>query len=457
MRHVILRHIALAAVTAAATPLAAQQADSITIGAHWRPYLGCWASSSAGVVGPTVCIVPTDSAEKVDMLVVVEDSVVSRVPVTASESRVPVTRDGCSGWETARWSGDDHRLYTRGEFACDGGTPQKSSGIYALSQDDAFSRIEGVSTKNGVRVRVVNYIRLDPAAIPLEIARSLSRASALPTVAARADAASPITFRDVSAALKEVDREVVEGWIADRGQRFALTPKELRQLRTDGLPESVIDMMIAVSHPKVFTVQQGGAPVVATAPRPVREQCSMYDTACLIRYANRVNVRYDRRIDEAIMLMYGYGYGSMYLPYTRDYRNAFGYWTPYGGGYLGYAGFNGYSLGGLYGSTWLGNNGWFNNGWSNGWNNVGTPFVIVPTQPAPSAGRGTVVNGRGYTQDGGSSSGIARPSADVNGGGSYFGGGSFGGGAAGGGSSASSGASGGASAGGGDRTAKPRP
>lgn len=456
MRHVILRHVALAAaVTTAAVPLSAQQSDSITIGEHWRAYLGCWSSSSAGVIGPMMCIVPTDTAEKVEMLVVVKDSVMSRVPVAASEVRVPLMRDGCTGWETARWSGDEHRLYTRGEFTCDGGAPQKSSGIYALTQEDAFSRIEGVTTKSGVRVRVVNYIRVGPAGVPLDVARLLLRANALPTLATRADAASPITFKDVSAALKEVDREVVEGWIADRGQRFALAPKSLRQLRADGVPTSVIDMMIAVSHPKVFTVQQGGPPMVAEAPaRAVTAQCSMYDTACAMRFANRVNPRYDQRLDEAIMLMYGYGYGSMYLPYLRDYRDAFGYWMPYGGGY---GGFNGYSLGGLYGSTYLGNNGFYGNGFfNNGWTNVGTPFVIVPTQPAPSpAGRATVVNGLGYTQQGASGGDFARPSPDVNGSGYSNGSGSSNGSSTGSGSAPSAGS--GASTGGGDRTAKPRP
>ena len=456
MRHVILRHVALAAaVTTAAVPLFAQQSDSITIGEHWRAYLGCWSSSSAGVIGPMMCIVPTDTAEKVEMLVVVKDSVMSRVPVAASEVRVPLMRDGCTGWETARWSGDEHRLYTRGEFTCDGGAPQKSSGIYALTQEDAFSRIEGVTTKSGVRVRVVNHIRVGPAGVPLDVARLLLRANALPTLATRADAASPITFKDVSAALKEVDREVVEGWIADRGQRFALAPKSLRQLRADGVPTSVIDMMIAVSHPKVFTVQQGGPPMVAEAPaRAVTAQCSMYDTACAMRFANRVNPRYDQRLDEAIMLMYGYGYGSMYLPYLRDYRDAFGYWMPYGGGY---GGFNGYSLGGLYGSTYLGNNGFYGNGFfNNGWTNVGTPFVIVPTQPAPSpAGRATVVNGLGYTQQGASGGDFARPSPDVNGSGYSNGSGSSNGSSTGSGSAPSAGS--GASTGGGDRTAKPRP
>lgn len=454
MRHDILRHVALAAaVTTAALPLSAQQSDSITIGAHWRAYLGCWSSSSAGVIGPTVCIVPTDAAEQVEMLVVVNDSVMSRVPVAASEVRMPLTRDGCTGWETARWSGDEHRLYTRGEFTCDGGAPQKSSGIYALTQEDAFSRIEGVTTRSGVRVRVVNHIRVGPAGVPANVARLLLRATALPTLATRADAASPITVKDVSAALKEVDREVVEGWIADRGQRFALAPKVLRQLRADGVPTSVIDMMIAVSHPKVFTVQQGGPPMMAEAPpRAVTAQCSMYDTACAMRFANRVDPRYDRRLDEAIMLMYGYGYGSMYLPYLRDYRDAFGY---------GF-GYNGYSLGGLYGSPYLGNNGFYGNGFygngffNNGWTNVGTPFVIVPTQPAPSpAGRATVVNGLGYTQQGASGGGIARPSPAVNGSGYSGGSGSSNGSSTGSGSAPSAGS--GASTGGGERTAKPRP
>ncbi|MES3036048.1 MAG: hypothetical protein V4813_18735 [Gemmatimonadota bacterium] len=416
--------------TLVATATAQAQTERVAIDPHWRAFLGCWQSWGAGSMGPVVCLVPTESAERIEMVSLVNDSIVSRSPIITSGERTPVTRDGCTGWESGRWSADERRFFTRAEFTCDGGATQTASGIFAMTHSDAFSRIEGVKTKGATRVRAINFSWIDTVAVPSAIASRLPRFDAVPAVGARIEAAAALTIADVVEATKQVDGDVAEAWLAERGQQFDVAAKDLRALRDAGVPTSVIDMVVAVSHPRVFAIapgNQGGARPAALDPRRTR---SMNMTT---RDAVMAEMRM-MRLRSAL----SYGWGDFYDPYSGYYGR--GYFSPFG------------SWGGI--NNWYGNN-WYGNNWYGGGNGGGLysngPYVIVPQQPSsPSRTTGSVVNGSGYTQSGGSSSGIARPTPSVSSDG-YSGGSSSGGGAS------SGGSAGGASGGGGGRTAKPRP
>ncbi len=425
----------LLVATLVATSTAHAQVEKVAIDPHWRAFLGCWASSAVGSTGPTVCLVPTASADRIEMISIANDSIISRVPITTSGERTAVTRDGCTGWESGRWSEDERRFFTRAEFSCGGGATQTASGIFAMSHSDAFTRIEGVKTKGATRVRAINFIWLDTVAVPSAIAARLPRFDALPAVGARIEAAATVSTADVVEATKQVDAQVVEAWLADRGQQFDVAAKDLRALRDAGVPPNVIDMVVAVSHPRVFAIATGGQAGARPAALDPRQTRSMDPTT---RQAVLAEMRM-MRLRSAL----SYGWGDFYYPssgyYGLGYFSPFGYW------------------GGI--NNWYGNN-WYGGGYGglgSGYFVGGGPYVIVPQGPSSSQpDRGRVVNGAGYTQGGGGSSGIARPTPSVSSGG--YSSGSSGSSSSGASSSGSAGStSGGASGGSSGRTAKPRP
>ena len=96
----------------AAAQLHAQPVSSARIDPRWRAYLGCWATTSAQLPGPTVCLLPTGDPNTVEMVTVIGDSIGTTVQITATGDRVSRKKDGCTGWDLARWSSDDRRLYT---------------------------------------------------------------------------------------------------------------------------------------------------------------------------------------------------------------------------------------------------------------------------------------------------------------------------------------------------------
>lgn len=410
----------------AAAPAHGQDAQ-VAIDEHWRGYLGCWSTSVSGAPGPMVCLVPTSDRQTVDMMTIVGDSITSSTPISATGTRVQRTRDGCTGWESGRWSLDERRLYTTAEYTCADGVTQQSSGMFAMQGSDMFARIEGLKTRGGTRVRIVRFdAQNDAAIVPAAITRRLPDLNSLPMLGARAEAGAALTSADVADAAKAVDAPVVEAWLGDRQEVMVLAAKDLRALHEAGVPASVIDMLVAVSNPAVFALSTGGRPDV----RPKDP---------FARRTNAADFARSRR-EQMLMLalqdasLWGYGY------------DGFGYGMGYGRFPYGAFGFGG----GFPLSYWSPYNNFGYNGFNNGWLPGNAPYVIVPREPAAVERPIRVVNGRGYTQGGGSSGGSAQPTGSVNSSGNS-GGSSSGGSSSGGSVNTSSGGGSGA------RTAKPRP
>jgi hypothetical protein len=427
----------IAGVLLAASSLQAQSAGP-RIDPRWRPFIGCWASFGASTRGPTVCLLPTDAPERIEMVSVSNDSIVSRSTVTANGTRTPVTRDGCTGWESGTWSEDDRRIYTRAEFRCGGGLTQIATGIYAMTTPEAFARIEGVKTNGAARARVVNFVWVDTVRVPAYVSSRLPDFNAMRISGARVEAAADLALPDVIEAAKTVEAGVVEAWIANRAQPFTVGARHLRTLRDAGVPPTVIDIVVAVSHPKVFAVTPGLAPEAALrGTTPVNLSG--------LSFAERD--AYEREIRNLrLRSAFGWGFGDpMFNTFGFNDWNS-GFFSPFG-----WNGFNNpyFFRGGFFNPYSVYGTPVYGGGLGGGTIISGGPYVIVPAQPVQND-QGRVINGAGYSATKGSGGGgIARPTPSVSSGGGYSSGGGGGGSA-----STGGGASGG---GGGERTAKPRP
>lgn len=451
MTNRVMRAFAMTAVLSLGALRSAQaQQGAPVIDARWRAYLGCWNTFAGAMPGPMVCVVPTSTRSVVEMVSISGDSVVSRTRVDASGARAGVSRDQCDGWESATWSADERRLYTRAEYRCDEkADAQTSTGLFAFDEVSengvaSFLRVESVRVGENSRVRMVKYVAVPSmTAIPLALARQLPDVNAAPSIGARMMASGPIGYAAVVEATKAIDPAVVEVWLSERGQGFGVTARDLKRLRDAGVSDRVIDVIVATSHPKVFTVASGGAPTA-------RRDDILAGQGAMTQQQLEMVLR-----QEAMRRQTGFGGIN---------RFGFGCWDPFFSPWNA-SGFCDGGLIGLYGNGWGWapgfNNVWGGNIWGPGWRNSGwlpgnSPVVVAPTPP-PSAAvdPARVINGRGYSE-GGSTSGRTGSSASTP---RYYGGSASSGGYSGGGSSSGSASSGSgsSSAGGGERTAKPRP
>ena len=186
---------------------------------------------------------------------------------------------------------------------------------------------------------------------------------------ARRVASVPIAIDDVIEANGKVSAETLQLWVVERGEPFALDASRLIEMADSGVPPSVIDVVVAVSYPEKFVVNEGRTagrrPAEAARGRPG------------LGYVRRLNPFYD--------------------PYSR-----YGYYSPYGS----------YSR---YGLGYYGGFGYGYGGYNYGFGGYGTPIIVVgrrgsTTDSGPTKGR--VVTGGGYTSargSGGSTGRSARP------------------------------------------------
>jgi hypothetical protein len=400
--------------------LAPLAANAQTADARWTPWLGCWklqdesvrqplpyAAAALGAAsarvgrqadGVRVCVAPTADATGVTLTTTVDEQSALEQTIVADAMPHPVTESDCRGTQRAEWSAAGARLYARAEVTCGDQTSRKVSGLSMIT-NGIWTDVQSVEVGGRENIRVRRYQRASAPAASASVAPQLG--------------ATEFTIADVKEAVTKISPRAVEAALVELGTTFTLNGRALLDLDRAGVPDSVIDLMVAVSYPDHFVVRprENAVSTFATAYDPWTLSALPY-----LPYFSSALYPYDSL----------YSFYGAYSPY---YYSPFGYsyWAGYSGGY--YPGF----------------------------------VTVDPGQVEPAAtGSGRAINGVGYTRitrpaavatrDGGASADSGGSSAPRGDGGSSGGSG---------GSVSPSGFSGGGSSGGGGgdsggRTAVPR-
>ena len=247
----------LATLLSVAVPAPAA-ASRIATDPRWLPWIGCWTPTSASSdVAPSlartqrVCVMPVDGTDGVDVVGVADGAVVSRMRVNSTGERRPVSREGCEGWETARWAAGAGRLFLRSEMTC-AGIERVSTGIIAIASPGEWVDVEVVNVRGQRATRVVRYRSApDSTSLDRDISTALGDRELARRTARLGGAALP-TIADVVEASREVDPAVVEAWLLQRMPRFDVDARQLRRLASARVPGSVIDLVVALSNPELF-------------------------------------------------------------------------------------------------------------------------------------------------------------------------------------------------------------
>ena len=261
--------IVAAALLATTTPAATAQLPDVpqppttmqaaALDPRWLPWIGCWTPSGAsedaapGVAGvQRTCVAPAADGAGVDLINIRGGSITDRIGIDAAGAQRPVTREGCTGWESARWSEDAERLFLRSELVCSGTVTRTSSGIIAVASASDWVDVQVVRVGDQRSTRVLRYRSVvDTTALGLAIAAAV-RDRELARQTARLAAASTPTIADVIEASRHVDASVVEAWLLQRMPRMTVAAASLRQLADAKVASSVIDLVVALAEPDRF-------------------------------------------------------------------------------------------------------------------------------------------------------------------------------------------------------------
>src|SRR5881397_3797308 len=234
------------------TGAAPARSQGTAIDPRWLAYLGCWEGVDAAK--SRVCVVPSGDPSSVELVTVVKGEVTARERIAATGDRLQTSKGDCAGWQSAQWSSHGQRLYLRSEDTCAGGTAA-GTGVIAMVDDGQWLYIQGMTIGGQIGMRVQRYREAtSELLLPDEVTAALRRLGISSTMQARAAASAPLAIDDVVEASRNLDGAVVEAWLVARGARFTLDAKRLIALADAGVSPRVIDLMVALSYPKVFAI-----------------------------------------------------------------------------------------------------------------------------------------------------------------------------------------------------------
>jgi hypothetical protein len=282
--------------------------------ARWLAFEGCWRATQA-TPGSITCVV----AERDGMRVIAlnNGNTISETRVTADGQARPVSQEGCSGDESARWSPNGRRVYMSTQMSCGSQIGRNSTGILALVSAREWVSINAISVDNEAAVRTVRYELVDaPTSVPESIL-TRHRENRLARETARYAASAPLELADVAEASKQVHGRAVEALLFERKQVFNLDGKKLLALSDAGVPGYLIDAVVAVSHPDKFALRETGPVELEEITVPTNRRSSGYGSRY---FCDDFDFGYDRYCSNSMW----------YSPYS-----SFGY-SPFGYGRYGY-------------------------------------------------------------------------------------------------------------------------
>ena len=350
--------------------------------ARWLPWLGCWepVTGPADSDAPMLCLRPLAEGEGVEMLTVVDGEIASQETIRADGINRQTSREGCDGWERTSFSDDGRRIYLRADFVCEGGVERRSAGLMSMVSPYEWLDVRTVEVAGESVPWVLRYQLATLEAVEAVGLEGIAANRTMAQQTARIAASSALTMEAIVDVSSHMDAKAVEAWIVEHGDQFALDAGRLVAMADADVPESVIDIVVAVSYPEQFVVDrnlEGGADVAESE----YTRTGRYGRSGRVRYG--CGRYYDPLYYDPFFL------SPFYSPYAGC-----SYYSPYryGFGYnLGYGGFGfGYGTYGTYRPT----------------------IVVVGRRQQESPGRPRAVRGRGYTRglgSGSSSSGGVRP------------------------------------------------
>jgi hypothetical protein len=243
---------------ALAGPLAAHFVeDEQTQENRWMAWVGCWEDAEGADDGLLVCFTPLPGTDGVEIRTWIDDELLAAEEVVADGRPVPVEEGGCVGSRTARWSADGARVYISSELRCGEGVTRVTSGVMALAdQGRHFLEIHAAGAAG--HDPVLGARRFAPASGASMSAAGVEDPTSeyrLAVQTARSVRAIPLDPAAVVEGVEVAGADVTRALIAELGEPFELSAAVVRDLARKGVPEEILDVMVAVSNPDRFAIE----------------------------------------------------------------------------------------------------------------------------------------------------------------------------------------------------------
>lgn len=304
-----------------AAPQAAQKMD-----ARFNGWLGCWRlEDDLSGTGARMCITPDRAGVRLQTLAGTNRGI-DELVIADGVTREIVDAD-CKGTEIAEWSNDGQRVFRTTQVTCGNYGARTIKTIAFLAPGPMWINVQHVSGDSGPAVvRAQRYRRA--------ISQTLADGSKAPQPATPVvPGDSRWSIEDVIEASGKLPADALQAALTDVKQKFNINRRTLLTLDDAGVPDSVIDLMVALTFPDRFIVERANG---GSMPVGVSTGMGWYDPLMSPlwspAYANcyTANGYYGYRSYYNMCGPYYSGYN--YLPYGSYYPYYGGGWYPIGDG-----------------------------------------------------------------------------------------------------------------------------
>ena len=211
--------------------------QSGAIDSRWSLWIGCWQPVEANESDARVCV-STAGEHGVTFATTVDGQTVLEETLVADGTDRQVTDAECRGTQRAEWSLDGRRLFARADLICAGQVPRQIAGLAMIAPDGTWLDVQSSRVDSRENLRVRRYRRVADG------------------VASFVPAGRSFTPDAVKEASRKVSPHVLEAALAETHAQFDLDSRTVIGLADAGVPERVIDVMIALSYPQQFIVER---------------------------------------------------------------------------------------------------------------------------------------------------------------------------------------------------------
>ena len=325
-----------------------------TIDDRWLGWVGCWSPKEVQQTGQenlaSLCVVNSEETNALEILTIVNGSIVERRAVGLNGARKEITSEDCSGTEAFTFSDDGRHIFLQTELLCDGGQ-RKETGIMSMTSPQEWLEVRAIGMGGQTIPWVLRYgIASEDVFQAAGVDEFVTRNTRL----ARLAFIAPLTLANVVEAGTRVDPQAIEAWVLESAQPFVLNGDILKRMSYSGVAPNVLDAVIAVSFPNEFVLERFGGDTngefegsglnTRTSDRIARQNSYYGNTYYRSSYSRGpFRYGYGRNIDPfggyssgyrygGYGVGYGWGYSPYYLPYySSRYQNGYNnyYWGSY--------------------------------------------------------------------------------------------------------------------------------
>jgi hypothetical protein len=253
---------------------------------RWNPWIGTWrlvsdtvpAASEEAKKNFLLEISPKEEGRSVFMKAIEGEKALFEDTITADGKPRTLKEDDCTGSYTYTWSNTGERLLFESEMDCPNEAARKISGLSVINRKGEWLDFQLMENKGARIITIRRYEKLDATAAAQDTGTRNPYAF-------RSLSGSNLSLDEIIELSKKLPSEILEAALMEYRAPYKMNSKSLVRLADADVPGSVIDLMVALSFPDEFVIEQDTISPIAKAETRQQDRNRVYSIPLRVNYS----------------------------------------------------------------------------------------------------------------------------------------------------------------------------